>query len=189
MQQQQSAEYDLMAVFPDETKAIQATEKLHKAGFAEDEVHQITAGSLGSGVFHVHGPDYNRPDVFLQVQRSGPNPVLVIVFALIFALVLGGLTFVSTFALPKLHVGYVFLIGAAIGLVLGAILGLLRRGRVRGDIGQKTASTPDPKQMQSARNAVALRFTDPDNISRRSRARAILINSQGKIDRSVGRQE
>jgi hypothetical protein len=36
---------------------------------------------------------------------------------------------------------------------------------------------------------VALRFVDPDNISRKSRARAILLNNQGKIDRSVSRQE
>jgi hypothetical protein len=188
MQQQQSAEYDLLAVFPDETKAVMATEKLHKAGFDEDEVHQMTSGSIGSGEFRVHGPDRARSELFLQTQRSGPNPALVVVFALIFALILGALTFVSTFALPSLHVGYVFLIGAAIGLVLGAILGLLRRGRMRGDIGQKATAPPTPKQLQAARNVVALRFADPNNISRKSRARAILINNDGKIDRSVGRQ-
>jgi hypothetical protein len=91
--------------------------------------------------------------------------------------------------LPNLHIGYIFLIGAAIGLVLGAILGLFQRRRVRGDIGQKTTAPPTPRQVQTARNIVALRFADPDNISRKSRARAILINNQGKIDRSVGRQE
>jgi len=187
MQQQQSANYDLMAVFPDEPKATEATEKLHKAGFTQDEVHQMASGSIGTGEFRVHGPNQGRADYFLQRQRSGPNLWLVVGLALVFALILGGLTFISTFTLPSLHVGYVFLIGAAIGLILGAMLALLRRGRVRGDIGQKT--TAPPKQMQGTRNVVALRFADPDNISRKSRARAILINNQGKIDRSVGQRE
>src|SRR5579859_3675798 len=187
-QQQQSASYDLLAVFPDEPKATETTEKLHKAGFTEDEVHQMTSGSIGSGEFREHGPNRGRANYFLQKQRSGPNLVLVVGLALVFALILGGLTFISTFALPNLH--YLFLIGAAIGLILGAMTGLFRRGRVRGDIGQKaTAPPPTPKQMQAARNVVALRFADPDNISRKSRARAILINNQGKIDRSVGRRE
>src|SRR5215472_15591575 len=108
-QQQQSADYDLLAVFPDEPKATETTEKLHKAGFAEDEVHQMTSGSIGSGEFREHGPDRSRGDYFLQKQHSGPNPGVVVGFALIFALILGGLTFVSTLALPNLHVGYVFL--------------------------------------------------------------------------------
>jgi len=189
MQQQQSANYDLMAVFPDEPKATEATEKLHKAGFTQDEVHQMASGSIGTGEFRVHGPNQGRADYFLQRQRSGPNLWLVVGLALVFALILGGLTFVSTFAIPSLHVGYVFLIGTAVGLILGAMLALLRRGRVRGDIGQKTTAPPTPRQIQGARNVVALRFADPDNISRKSRARAILLNNQGKIDRSVGRQE
>ena len=186
-QQQQSADYDLLAVFPDEPKATETTEKLHKAGFTEDEVHQMTSGSVGSGEFRVHGPDRSHADYFLQKQRSGPNLVLVVGLALVFALILGGLTFISTFALPGLH--YLFLIGVAVGLILGAIIGLFRRGRVRGDIGQKATAPPTPRQIQAARNVVALRFSDPDNISRKSRARAILINNQGKIDRSVGRRE
>ena len=41
----------------------------------------------------------------------------------------------------------------------------------------------------SARNAVAVRLPDSENISRKSRARAILIQNGGKIDRSVGRTE
>lgn len=188
-QQQQSADYDLMAVFPDETKAVEATEKLYKAGFSEDEVHQMASGSIGGGEFREHGPNRSRGDYFLQKQRSGPNLGLVVGLALVFALILGGLTFVSTFALPSLHVVYIFSIGALTGLVLGIIVGLLQRGRVRGDIGQRTASPPTPRQVQAARNVVALRFADPGNISRKSRARAILINNQGKIDRSVGRRE
>jgi hypothetical protein len=183
-QQQQSANYDLMAVFPDETKAGEATEKLHKAGFAEDEVYQMTSRSVGSGEFREHGPDRNRSDYFLQKQHSGPNLGIVIGFALIFALILGAITFVSTFALPNLHVGSIFLIGAAIGLVVGALLGLLRRGRVRGDIGQKTTASPTPKEIQAALNVVALRFANPENIVLKSRARAILLNNGGKIYRS-----
>lgn len=187
-QQQQSADYDLLAVFPDEPKATETTEKLHKAGFTEDEVYQMPSGSIGSGEFREHGPDRSRASYFLQKQRSGPNPILVVGLALVFALILGGLTLVvSTFALPNLH--YLFLIGAVIGLILGAVIGLFRRGRVRGDIGQKTTAPSTPKQIQAARNVVALRFADPDNISRKSRARAILINNQGKIDRSIGRRE
>jgi hypothetical protein len=31
-----------------------------------------------------------------------------------------------------------------------------------------------------------VRLPDPENISRRSKARAILLNNGGKIDRSVG---
>ncbi len=188
-QQQQSADYDLLAVFPDEPKATETTEKLHKAGFTEDEVHQMTSGSVGSGQFREHGPDRGRANYFLQKQRSAPHLGLVAGLALIFALIFGGLTFVSTFAISSLHVGYIFLIGALIGLLLGAMIGLLRRGRMRGDIGQKTTSPPTPKQVQAARNVVALRFVDPDNVSRKSRARAILLNNQGKIDRSVGRRE
>jgi len=41
----------------------------------------------------------------------------------------------------------------------------------------------------NARIVVALRFVDPDNISRKSRARAILLNNQGKIDRSIGHRQ
>ena len=187
-QQQQFAEYDLLAVFPDEPKATETTEKLYKAGFTEDEVCQMTAGSIGSGEFREHGPNRGRADYFLQKQRSGPNLALVVGLALVLALILGGLTFfISTFALPNLH--YLFVIGAVIGLILGAMIGLFRRGRLRGDIGQETTAPPTPKQMQAARNVVALRFADPDNISRKSRARAILINNQGRIDRSVGRRE
>ncbi len=189
-QQQQPASYDLLAVFPDEAKAEEVATKLQKQGFSDHEVYQLEAGSTGSGQFREHGPNRARSDLFLQTQRSGPNPVLVIVFAIVFGLLLGGITFVATFALPPLHTVLIFLIGAAIGLVLGAIIGLLQRGRVRGAIGQQTPpKVSTPRMIQGARTVVALRFDDPENISRKSRARAILINNQGKIDRSVSRQE
>ena len=120
-QQQQSPDYDLLAVFPDEPQATETTEKLHKAGFTADEVHQMASGSIGSGQFREHGPDRGRANYFLQKQHSGPHLGLVTGLALIFALVFGGLTFVSTFAVSSLHVGYIFLIGAVIGLLLGAM--------------------------------------------------------------------
>ena len=190
MQQQQSANYDLLAVFPNETQAAEATDKLHKAGFTQEEVHQLPSGIAGSGQFREHGPNRSREDFFLQKKQTGPRPATVLLFALAFALILGLLTFVATFALPAFHVGYIFLIGAVIGLVVGLLVGLFQRGRVRGDIGQKnTPPPPTPRQLQGALNVVALRFEDPENISRKSRARAILINHQGKIDRSVGRLE
>ena len=189
MQQQQSANYDLLAVFPDETKADSATAKLHKEGFSDEEVHQLSAGSIGSRQFREHGPNRTRSEVFLQTQRTGLGPAAVILLVMIFGLLGAGLTFVATFALPPVHIPPVFLIGAAIGIVLGIIIGLLQRARVRGNIGQQVQKQATASPSQGARTVVALCFTDPDNISRKSRARAILLNNQGKIDRSVVRQE
>jgi hypothetical protein len=199
MQKQQPADYDLLAVFPDETRAEAVATRLRKEGFGEGEVYQLPAGSTGSGEFREHGPNSARRDFFLQTQRTGPNPVLVVLFAVICALVVGALTFAATFALPGLPEPTTLLVGIALGIVLGIIIGLLQRGRVRGAIGQNTQggqrAAPSPgastssKAGQAARTVVALRFDDPENISRRSRARAILLNNQGKIDRSVNRQE
>ncbi|MBA2677822.1 MAG: hypothetical protein H0U76_05430 [Ktedonobacteraceae bacterium] len=194
MQKQQPADYDLLAVFPDETRAEAVAARLRKEGFGEEEVHQLAAGSTGSGQFREHGPDSARRDFFLQTKRTGPNPIIVVLLAVICAIVVGGLTF----ALPGLPEPTTLIVGIAIGIVLGTIIGLLQRGRVRGAIGQNiqggqsTASTSrasTSKAGQAARTVVALRFDDPENISRRSRARAILLNNQGKIDRSVNRQE
>ncbi len=196
MQKQQPANYDLLAVFPDETKAEAVATKLRKEGFSEEEVYQLSAGSAGSGQFREHGPDSTRKDLFLQTQRTGPNPAIAVLFAFICAVILGGLTFAITFALPTLPKSTTIIVGIAIGIVLGTIIGLLQRGRVRGAIGQSTPGTQNIQTTQKTSNAgqtartiVALRFDDPDNISRKSRARAILINNQGKIDRSVNRQE
>ncbi len=188
MQQQQSASYDLLAVFPDETKADTATAKLHKEGFNDDEVHQLSAGNIGRGVFREHGPNRTRSELFLQTQRRGLGPAVISLLVIIFGLLGAGLSFVATLALPSIHTGMVFLIGAAIGIVLGMFIGLASGARVRGNIGQNHNTTASAPSKQSARTVVALRFADPDNISRKSRARAILLNNQGKIDRSVSRQ-
>src|SRR5947199_215386 len=77
------------------------------------------------------------------------------------------------------------IVGIVLGLVIGALMGFLRRGRVRGAIGQDLSQQPTAEKktaetVQGARTVVALRFTDPENISRNSRARAILLNNQGK---------
>ncbi|GLV58832.1 hypothetical protein KDH_56620 [Dictyobacter sp. S3.2.2.5] len=190
-QQQQPASYDLLAVFPDEDKAGTASDKLKKAGFKDEEIHQLPAGMVGSGQFREHGPNQARGDIFLQTQRSRPNPAIIVLFAILCCLIVTGLTFAATFALPHLPEPTTLLVGAAVGLVLGVILGSLRRGRVRGAIGQetKTPPPPSPRQLEGKLNVIALRFDDPENISRNSRARAILLNNQGRIDRSVSRQE
>lgn len=188
MQQQQSASYDLLAVFPDETKADSATAKLHKEGFGDEEVFQLP-GSVGSGQYREHGPNRARSEVFLQTQRTGLGPVGLTLLVIILGLLGAGLTFVATFAVPPIHTVTAFLIGAVIGIVLGMITGLFQRARVRGNIGQRVQNQAMAPPSQSARTVVALRFVNPDNISRKSRARAILLNNQGKIDRSVGRQE
>ena len=194
--QQQSADYDLLAVFHDETTAETAAAKLRKEGFNEDEVFQVTPA--GAGEFREHGPSQNRGDVFLQTTRSGPNPLLIVLLAIAFAIVFGGVGFAVILVLVAIHLVLfaiaepTVLITGAVGLIAGAITGLSRRGRVRGNIGQdmtrvvpaKASATP-----KGARNAIALRFPDAENISRRSRARAILIQNGGKIDRSIGRTE
>lgn len=191
MQQQQHADYDLLAVFSDEGKADAATAKLRKEGFGEEEVYQLAAGTIGSGQFRDHGPNRARGEFFLQTKRSGPNPLLVILFAVILGLVVGGLSFAASFALPSLPEPLTLVVGTIVGIALGALLGLLQRGRERGNIGQNQskASVPPSRAVSNALTVVALRFPDQDNISRKSRARAILLNNGGRIDRSVGKRE
>lgn len=191
MQQQQHADYDLLAVFSDEAKADEVASKLHKEGFTDDEVYQMSEGSVGLGEYREHGPSQSRSEFFLQTQRSGPNPALIVLFAVIFGAVLGVLTFAASFALPTLPEPVTTIICVIVGIVLGAFFGASRR-RTRGAIGQQTAARPNappPAASSGARNVIALRFNDPDNVGRNSRARAILINNKGKIDRSVKRRE
>lgn len=191
-QQQQHADFDLLAVFSDETKADTAVAKLRKEGFSEEEVHQLAAGNVGSGQFREHGPNRSRSEYFLQTRHAGPNPIVVVLLAVVFGLVLGGLSFGASFAFPVLPEPITLIVGIVVGLVLGALIGLLRRGRVQGDIGQnktKPSAPVEPIPTRGARTVVALRFPSSENISRKSRARAILLNTGGKIDRSVGRRE
>ena len=60
MQQQEYANYDLLAVFNDESKADAAEAGLHKAGFGEDEIFRLATGPVGGGEFREHGPGLRR---------------------------------------------------------------------------------------------------------------------------------
>ncbi|GHO52561.1 hypothetical protein [Ktedonobacter robiniae] len=193
-QQQQPGSYDLLAVFTDEEKADAASAKLRKEGFSLDEVFQLEEGMVGQGQFREHGPNQARSDYFLRTQKTGPKPIYIILFAVIFGVILGVLALVASFALPRiLPEPTTLIVGALIGIILGASTGTFTRRRVRGAIGQdvtkQTASKEQPvRSSKGALNVVALRLPDSENISRKSRARAILLNSGGKIDRSVGRR-
>jgi hypothetical protein len=190
MQQQQEMDYDLLAVFNNENDADAADDKLHKENFGDDEVFRLTSGAVVGGQFREHGPDRDRSSIFLQTTRQGPNPVTVVLLAIIFGLILGVVMFgVAEFALKTIPIPLAVLAGVVVGIILGAILGLLRKGPVRGAIGQDLSkvNTPTKKPDQEARTVIAVRLSDPENISRKSKARAILINNKGKIDRSVER--
>lgn len=193
-QQQQHANFDLLAVFNEESKADAAEAKLRKEGFGDDEVFRLAPGSVGRGEFREHGPNRDRSSVFLQTTRSGPSPVVVVLFALIFAVIFGVISFgVVDFGLKSAPLLPAILIGVLVGIILGALLGLTRRGRVRGAIGQDLSKVGPPEtpakrpaENSELRTVVAVRLPDPENISRKSKARAILLNNGGKIDRSVG---
>lgn len=197
MQQQQHTHFDLLAVFTGESQAEAAEAKLRKEGFNDEEVFRMEAGSVGKGEFREHGPDRDRSSVFLRTTRSRTSVRLLVLIALISGLVLGALTFgVVDFGVKSISVLPATLLGVLVGILLGVIIGLTRKGRVRGAIGQdmarvKPAETPAKKPAPTvatgARTVVAIRLPDPENISRKSKARAILLNNGGKIDRSVGR--
>ncbi len=190
-QQQQPANYDLLAVFTEEAKADAAVAKLHKEGFGEEEVYQLESGTVGSGQFRDHGPNRDRGEYFLQTKRSGPNPLLVVALAVVFGLVIGGLGYVGSFAFHNLPEPTTLIVGIIIGLIVGVIIGVLPMSRVRGNIGQDLTKTKTASRetAHGARTVVALRFPEDDNIVKKSRARAILLNTGGRIDRSVGRRE
>ncbi|MGH2494031.1 MAG: hypothetical protein ACRDIV_04945 [Ktedonobacteraceae bacterium] len=187
--QQQEMNFDLLAVFNAESDADAAETKLHKEGFGDEEVFRMTADSVSGGQFREHGPDRDRAAVFLQTSRPGPNAVTVILLAVIFGIILGAVMFgITDFAISSHPILIGTLAGVVVGIILGAITGLTRRGRVRGAIGQDLTRTNTAKAppTQEARTVIAIRLPDPDNISRKSKARAILLNNKGKIDRSVG---
>jgi hypothetical protein len=109
--------------------------------------------------------------------------------AVVFGLLIGVIMFGAAHTTTIIPIVPATVTGAAVGIILGAILGLLQRGRERGNIGQtrsRPASAP-ARSEQAQRTVIAVRLSNPDNISRKSKARAILINNKGRIDRSVGR--
>lgn len=189
-QQQQHANFDLLAVFSEESRADAAEARLHKEGFGDDEVFRLPPGAVGRSEFREHGPDRERSAVFLQTTRSGPGPLVVMLFILVFALIAGALTFgVADIGFHSIPLLPATLLGALVGVIVGAALGLTRKGRVRGAIGQQHAApapAPAPQPSGEPRTVIAVRLPDPENISRKSKARAILLNNGGKIDRSVG---
>ncbi len=189
-QQEQHMDYDLLAVFSNQADADNAASKLHKENYGDDEVFRLAGSSVVGGQFREHGPDRDRSSIFLQTTRQGPNLALVIMLAIVFGLVLGAVMFaIADFAIQTHPILLATLAGAVVGVILGVIVGLLRKGPVRGAIGQdiSKASTPTKKPEQEAQTVIAIRLLDPDNIGRKSKARAILINNKGKIDRSVER--
>ena len=190
-QQQQFAEYDLLAVFNDETRAEAAETKLHKEGFSSEEVFRLASSMVKAGEFREHGPNRNRSSVFLQTRRTGPNPVMVILLAVVFGLILGLLLFVAHFAFAAIPEPTAAIAGVVVGVILGVVIGLLQRGRVQGAIGQDMSKVVDASRQpaQDDLNVIAIRLPDASNITRKSRARAILLTNGGKIDRSVGRRE
>src|SRR5438270_744547 len=115
-QQQQHADYDLLAVFSDETKAEAAEAKLLKEGFTNEEVFRLASDFVKGGQFREHGPNRDRSSVFLQTTRSGPNPVMVILFAVIFGLVLGILMFVAHFAFAAIPEPVAAIAGVVVGI-------------------------------------------------------------------------
>ena len=190
MQQQEEMDYDLLAVFNDQSDADNAETKLHKENYGDDEVFRLASSAVVSGQFREHGPDRDRSSVFLQTTRQGPNPAIIILFAVIFGLILGGVMFgVADFAIQSHPILLATLAGVVVGVIIGVIVGLLRKGPVRGAIGQDLSKVSTPAKMteQEARTVIAIRLHDPENISRKSKARAILINNKGKIDRNIGR--
>src|SRR5260370_5588217 len=92
-QQQEQVNFDLLAVFKEERSAEAAETKLRKEGFGDEEVFRLAAGSVGRGEFREHGPDRDRREVFLQTKKVGPSPAVVALFAVLFGVVLGGLSF------------------------------------------------------------------------------------------------
>ncbi|GAC1668910.1 MAG: hypothetical protein PVS3B3_39140 [Ktedonobacteraceae bacterium] len=199
-QQQHDANYDLLAVFNDETTAEAASSKLRSAGFTDEEIFRVTPGS--GGQFREHGPNTNRRDVFLQTQRTRPSVTLILFLAIALGIVFGGGVFIVALILFfAIHIAFFILptdfliagIGSVIGIIVGAITGIRRSTRVRGNIGQDMSKVNTPNNVvptpAGARNAIALRLPASENISRKSRARAILIQNGGKIDRNVGRTE
>ena len=122
-QQQQFSDFDLLAVFSDEAKAAAAETKLHKEGFSEEEVFRLASDAIASGQFREHGPNRERSSVFLQTTRSAPNPVTIVLLAVVCGLVLGALMLAAHFAFPPIPELTGVVAGVIVGVILGATIG------------------------------------------------------------------
>src|SRR5437667_3293932 len=166
--QQQEMDYDLLAVFNDQSDADNAETKLHKENYGDDEVFRLASSAVVSGQFREHGPDRDRSSVFLQTTRPRPNPTLIILLAIVFGLILGGVMFgVAEFAIQSHPILLATLAGVVVGVILGVIVGLLRRGPVRGAIGQdlsRVNATPKISE-QASQTVITIRLPDTDKIS------------------------
>lgn len=188
-QQQQSGDYDLLAVFGDENRAEGAANKLYKEGFNSDEVIRLSEDYASGAQFRVHGPSSDRSALFLQTRHSGPNAARIITYAIIFGIILGLILFIAHFAVASIAEPLGAIVGAIVGVIVGAVLGFVQRGPARGSIGQDVAKaeTGQRRATQDALTVVAVRLSDSQNVARKSRARGILLTNGGKIDRNVGR--
>src|SRR5436305_11541968 len=124
MQQQQGTDYDLLAVFPDETHANAATAKLRKEGFGDGEVFQLATGAVGRGEFREHGPNRNRREVFLRTERTGPNLMLVVLLAVALGVLIGGVGFALPLLALALHLAFLVLPEPITGVGAG-VLGII----------------------------------------------------------------
>src|SRR3989442_5924311 len=122
--QQQRGDYNLLAVFPDETHAEAATTKLRKEGFGDSEVFQLAAGSVGKGEFREHGPNRNRREVFLRTERTGPNLLIVVLLAVALGVLIGGVGFALPLLALALHLAF-FALPEPITGVAASILGII----------------------------------------------------------------
>src|SRR2546430_11383312 len=138
-QQQQFSDFDLLAVFSDEAKAAAAETKLRKEGFSEEEVFRLASDAIASGQFREHGPNRERSSVFLQTTRSAPNPVTVVLLAVVCGLVLGALMLAAHFAFPPIPELTGVVAGGVVGVLLLGTIRVVRRGRGGGAIGEGLA--------------------------------------------------
>ena len=98
---------------------------------------------------------------FCKPLAREPNPMLVVLLAIVFGLILGGVMFgVADFAIQSHPILLATLAGVVVGIILGVIVGLLRRGPVRGAIGQDLSkvNAPAKKPEQEARTVIAIRL-------------------------------
>ncbi len=119
MQQQQEMDYDLLAVFNNQSDADNAETKLHTENYGDDEVFRLASSAVVGGQFREHGPDRDRSSVFLQTTRQGPNPATIILLAIVFGLILGGVMFgVADFAIQSHPILLATLAGVVVGIIL-----------------------------------------------------------------------
>ena len=126
--QQQEMDYDLLAVFNDQSDADIAETKLHRENYGDDEVFRLASSAVVSGQFREHGPDRDRSSIFLQTTRPRPNPATIILLAIVFGLILGGVMFgIADFAIQSHPILLATLAGVVVGVILEQLVRTCRR--------------------------------------------------------------